>query len=167
MPRKRFTIEQIAFALRQAENGATVDEVCRKMGVSEPTFYRWKKQFVGMGVPEIRRLKQLEDENGKLNWPHFVGGISYAIMIARGDAMAQILVRDIDNGVKERLQQRAARNGRSMEAELRDILRSAAAEDELTTGLGTQIASLFEEIGLKPDEELTQFRGHSLADPFA
>ncbi len=49
MPRKRFTNEQIAFALRQAENGATVDEVCRKMGVSEPTFYRWKKQFVGMG----------------------------------------------------------------------------------------------------------------------
>ncbi len=43
MPRKRFTNEQIAFALRQAENGATVDEVCRKMGVSEPTFYRWKK----------------------------------------------------------------------------------------------------------------------------
>jgi hypothetical protein len=42
MPRKRFTNEQIAFALRQAENGATVDEVCRKMGVSEPTFYRWK-----------------------------------------------------------------------------------------------------------------------------
>jgi putative transposase len=68
MPRKRFTNEQIAFALRQAENGATVDEVCRKMGVSEPTFYRWKKQFVGMGVSEIRRLKQLEDENGKLKW---------------------------------------------------------------------------------------------------
>ncbi len=66
MPRKRFTNEQIAFALRQAENGATVDEVCWKMGVSEPTFYRWKKQFVGMGVPEIRRLKQLEDENSKL-----------------------------------------------------------------------------------------------------
>ena len=54
MPSKRFTNEQIAFALRQAENGASVDEVCRKMGVSEPTFYRWKKQFVGMGVPEIR-----------------------------------------------------------------------------------------------------------------
>ena len=42
MPRKRFTNEQIAFALRQAENGASVDEVCRKMGVSEPTFYRWE-----------------------------------------------------------------------------------------------------------------------------
>ena len=66
MPWKRFTNEQIAFALRQAENGATVDEVCRTMGVSEPTFYRWKKQFVGMGVPEIRRLKQPEDENSKL-----------------------------------------------------------------------------------------------------
>ena len=59
MPRKRFTNEQIAFALRQAENGATVDEGCGKMGVSEPTLYRWKKQFVGMGVPEIQRLKQL------------------------------------------------------------------------------------------------------------
>ena len=54
------------FALRQAENGVSVDEVCRTMGVSEPTFYCWKKQFVGMGAPEIRRLKQLEDENSKL-----------------------------------------------------------------------------------------------------
>lgn len=66
MPRKRFTNEQITFALRQAENGATVDEVCRKMGVSEPTFDRRKKQFVGMGAPEIRRLKPLEDGNSKL-----------------------------------------------------------------------------------------------------
>ena len=66
MKRKRFTEEQIAFALRQAESGTTVEEICRKMGVSEPTFYRWKKQFVGMGVTEIRRLKQLEDENSKL-----------------------------------------------------------------------------------------------------
>ena len=66
MFRKRFTNEQIAFALRQAQNGSTVDEVCRKLGVSEPTFYRWKRQFVGMGVPEIRRLKQLEEKNSKL-----------------------------------------------------------------------------------------------------
>ena len=66
MPRKRFTNEQMAFALRQSESGITVEEICRKMGVSEPTFYRWRKQFVGMGVPEIRRLKQLEDENGRL-----------------------------------------------------------------------------------------------------
>jgi putative transposase len=63
MPRKRFTNEQIAFALRQAENGTPIEEICRKMGVSEPSFNRWKKQFSGMGVPEIRRLKQLEDEN--------------------------------------------------------------------------------------------------------
>jgi putative transposase len=66
MPRKRFTNEQIAFALRQAENGAPVDEVGRKMDVSEPSFDRWKKQFVGMGLPEVRRLEQLEDENSKL-----------------------------------------------------------------------------------------------------
>lgn len=81
--------------------------------------------------------------------------------------MAQILVRDIDAGVKQRLQQRAARNGRSMEAELRDILRAAAADDEKTMGLGTEIVALFEGIGLRPDEELPEVRGHDLADPFA
>ena len=66
MKRKRCTDEQVAFALRQAESGTSVQEICRKMGVSEPTFYRWKKQFAGMGVAEIRRLKQLEEENTKL-----------------------------------------------------------------------------------------------------
>jgi putative transposase len=66
MKRERFTEEQIAFALRQAEAGTPVEEVCRKMGVSEPSFYRWKKRFAGMGVPEIRRLRQLEEENRKL-----------------------------------------------------------------------------------------------------
>ena len=66
MKRKRYTDEQIAFALRQAEGGTAVAEICRKLGVSEPTFYRWKKQFAGMGTVEIRRLKQLEEENAKL-----------------------------------------------------------------------------------------------------
>jgi putative transposase len=66
MKRKRFSEEQIGFALRQAESGTTIEEICRKMGVSEPTFYRWKKVYAGMGVVEIRRLKQLEDENAKL-----------------------------------------------------------------------------------------------------
>ena len=66
MKLKRFSEEQIAFALRQAESGTTIEEICRKMGVSEPTFYRWKKVYAGMGIAEIRRLKQLEDENAKL-----------------------------------------------------------------------------------------------------
>jgi putative transposase len=66
MKRKRYSDEQIAFALRQAEGGTTVAEICRKLGISEPTFYRWKKQFAGMGTMEIRRLKQLEEENAKL-----------------------------------------------------------------------------------------------------
>jgi putative transposase len=66
MKRKRCTDERVAFALRQAESGTAVGEICRKMGVSEPTFYRWKKRFAGMGVAEIRRLKQLEKENAKL-----------------------------------------------------------------------------------------------------
>ena len=66
MKRSRFTQEQIAFALRQAESGTSVGEVCRKMGISDNTFYRWKRQFAGMGVAEIRRLKILEDENRRL-----------------------------------------------------------------------------------------------------
>ena len=64
--KKRFTQEQIAFALRQAEGGTPVGEVVRRMGISEPTFYRWKKKYAGLGVAEIRRLKQLEDENKRL-----------------------------------------------------------------------------------------------------
>ena len=66
MKKSKFTEEQIAFALRQAEGGTSVEEICRKMGVTGPTFYRWKKQFAGMGVDEIRQLKQLEEENAKL-----------------------------------------------------------------------------------------------------
>ncbi len=66
MKRSRYTEEQIAFALRQAEGGAPVGEVCRKMGISENTFYRWKRKYVGMGVAELRRLKQLEEENRRL-----------------------------------------------------------------------------------------------------
>ena len=66
MKLKHYTDEQIARARRQAGTGTTVAEICRKLGVSEPTFYRWKKQFVGMGTVEIRRLKQLEEENAKL-----------------------------------------------------------------------------------------------------
>ncbi len=66
MKKTRYTEEQIAFALRQAEGGTPVSGVICKMGITEPNFYRWKKQFAGMGVAEIRRLKQLEDENARL-----------------------------------------------------------------------------------------------------
>lgn len=66
MPKKRFMDEQIAFALRQAEAGTTVGEICSKMGVAEATFYRSKKIYAGMGESEVRRLMQLEEENSKL-----------------------------------------------------------------------------------------------------
>ncbi len=55
--------EQIAFALRQEESGTAVADITRKMGVSEQTFLRWKKKFAGMGIAELRKLKQLEEEN--------------------------------------------------------------------------------------------------------
>ncbi len=66
MKKSKFTEEQIAFALRQAESGTTVAGVCRKMGISEATFYNWKKKYGGLGVSELRRLKQLEEENARL-----------------------------------------------------------------------------------------------------
>jgi len=66
MKKSKYTGEQIAYALRQAETGTKVSEVCRKMGVAEATFYNWKKKYGGLGVSELRRLKQLEEENRQL-----------------------------------------------------------------------------------------------------
>lgn len=66
MKKKRFTEAQIAFSLRQAESDTPVAEIIRKMGITEVTFYRWKKKYAGLGVAELRRLKQLEDENRRL-----------------------------------------------------------------------------------------------------
>jgi len=66
MREKTFSEEQIALALREAETGTPVTEVCRKMGVSEQSFYRWEKKYHGMGIAELRRLRQLEEENRKL-----------------------------------------------------------------------------------------------------
>ncbi len=66
MKKSRYSEEQISYALKQAETGTPVAEVLRRMGISEQTFYRWKKLCAGLGVGELRRLKQLEDENRKL-----------------------------------------------------------------------------------------------------
>lgn len=66
MKRKRYTEEQIAFTLRQHESETAVAEIIRKLSITEQTFYRWKKKYAGMGVAEVRRLKQLEEENKKL-----------------------------------------------------------------------------------------------------
>lgn len=66
MGKKHFTEEQIAFALRQADSGTAVAEISRKLGISEQTFYRWKKRFAGLGIAELRKLWTLEEENRKL-----------------------------------------------------------------------------------------------------
>mgnify|MGYP001359600020 CR=1 FL=1 len=66
MKTSRYTNKQIVHALRQAEGGTPVVEVCRALGVSEPTFYRWKKRFGDLGLSEVRELRQLRDENPRL-----------------------------------------------------------------------------------------------------
>ena len=66
MKRSKFTEQQIVFALKQAETGIPVAEVCRKIGISEATFFNWKRKFSGLGTQELRRLRQLEDENSRL-----------------------------------------------------------------------------------------------------
>ena len=66
MRKSRYTDEQVSFALKQAGLGTPVTEVCRKMGVSEATFFRWKQKFGGLGPSELRKLRQLEEENTKL-----------------------------------------------------------------------------------------------------
>ena len=66
MRKSTVTEEQIAYALREAKSGTPVLEVRRKLGISEQTFYRWKRKFAGMGIAELRRLRQLEEENRRL-----------------------------------------------------------------------------------------------------
>ena len=66
MRKSRFTEAQIVAALRQAESGIRVTEICRKLEVTETTFYRWNRQFGGMGVSELREFRQLREENRKL-----------------------------------------------------------------------------------------------------
>jgi putative transposase len=66
MRRSRFTEEQIAMALRQGEAGTPVAEIVRKLGISEQTYYTWKKKYRGLGVPELRELKAIREENRRL-----------------------------------------------------------------------------------------------------
>lgn len=66
MKKSKFTGEQSASALKQAEMGTPVEDVCRKIGISQATFYAWRKEFGGLGVSELRRLRQLEEDNRKL-----------------------------------------------------------------------------------------------------
>jgi putative transposase len=66
MKKSRFSEQQIAFILRQAEEGTTVEEVCRKAGISEATYYVWRKKYGGLMPSEMKRLKQLEEENQRL-----------------------------------------------------------------------------------------------------
>jgi len=66
MRKSQYTEEQIVMALRQAEAGTPVREICRKLQVTEQTFYRWRRKYAGLGVSELRELKQLKEENRRL-----------------------------------------------------------------------------------------------------
>jgi putative transposase len=86
MRKSKFTPEQILQALRQAEAGTAVVEICRKLGVTETTFYRWKKHYTGLDVSELRELKQLREENRRLK--HLVADLTLDKTILR-DALGK------------------------------------------------------------------------------
>jgi len=66
MKKSKFTEAQIVFAIKQSETGTRVEEICRQLGISQATFFNWKKKFGGLGVSELRKLRQLEEENTQL-----------------------------------------------------------------------------------------------------
>jgi putative transposase len=86
MKKSRFTESQVAYALRQAEAGTPVSDVCRSLGICDATFYNWKKRYGDLGASEVRRLRQLEDENARghrqLQCPLFNVGIESRRMIS-------------------------------------------------------------------------------------
>ena len=129
MKKSRYTEEQIAFALKQAEMGTPVAEVIRRMGVSEQTFYRWKKVYGGLGVGELRRVKQLEDENRKLKQlvadPSLDKHILQDVLAKSSDAWATARDRRARPGVPRR--QRAAQLPRARRRPLVGAIRVAQA----------------------------------------
>ena len=144
MGRKQYTEEQIAFALRQAESGTPVAEIIRRLGVSEQTFYRWKKQFAGLGVAELRRLRTLEEENRNLKqlvadlMPRQEDAAGRALKKTLRPAVKRVLVKEVQ--VAYRVAERRARrvlgfarssfryqSRRDPRAELRVRLRDLAA----------------------------------------
>ena len=86
MKKSRFTDEQIAFAFKQAETGTNIDEICRKMAISDATFYKWRQKYGGLGPSELRKLKQLEEDNSKLK--RIVAG-TWACKCSGSSAVAQ------------------------------------------------------------------------------
>jgi putative transposase len=64
--KKRYTEEQIVGILKEADAGAKVDDLCRRKGISQGTFFRWRSKYSGVGIPEVRRMRELEGENGRL-----------------------------------------------------------------------------------------------------
>ena len=98
MKKSRFSEKQIAFILKQGDDGTSVEEVCRKAGISQQTYYRWRKKYAGLMPSEVRRLKQLEEENArlraaqtnraidgvKINTDHIAAQQSMVLCIGRG-----------------------------------------------------------------------------------
>ena len=88
MRKSKFTESRIVAILNEAEAGIQVKEVCRKNGISSPTFYKWKAKYGGLGVSELKRLKELESENAKLKR-------MYADMALENAAMKDVIEKKL------------------------------------------------------------------------
>ena len=111
MAKKGHTEEQILRALRQAEGGTRVADICREHGISEATFYIWKKKYSGLGLSELRELRQLREENSKLK--HLVADLSLDRHILQEIVQKKLrgLVIDASFGAGRRRCSRSARGG--------------------------------------------------------
>ena len=130
MKKKRFTEEQISYTLRRAENGTPVAEGCRNLGISEQTFYRWKRKYVGMGVAELHRLKQLEQENKKLKQLdentddavcHDTLSVLLLIPSPQNPTLQELINADSDASPSRRAPTQSRAGGLSVEGLIRDL----------------------------------------------
>jgi putative transposase len=111
MKASRFTEAQIAFVLKQAEDGTAVGEVCRKAGIPEATFYNWRKRYAGLMPSEVKRLRQIEEENAKLkrivadlSWDKAMlqDMLSKKVWKTDRQRLHRVFQREVPHGVPER-----------------------------------------------------------------
>jgi putative transposase len=143
MKKSQFTDQQIAFALQQAEGGTPVEEVCRKMGISQATFFRWKKVYGGLPPSEVRKLKQLQEENTRLRK-------LIADLTLRKEMLAEVIKKDMSS---------------SRDREMIDFVRTCFRVSIRRACRGVPAArSTYHYLSVRPDQSVLRKRIREIAE---